>query len=323
MKLIKLIFASFVLFAIVNVEGKAQQIPQFSQYMFNPVYINPAYAGYKDELHLQSYYRKQWTGVTGSPESFGVSADTYLADSKLGVGGQVMVDRLGAQRTTAVYGNLSYHLQLGDTRFLSFGTAVGFVNSVLDGGLLNPGVDNDPSVGIGKEQTFYPDLKLGLFLYDENFFLGLSADQMISSFLDLDKGDMMIQPVPHVYLSGGALLPLSYSLSLMPSVMYMDDFKAPGRLDLNASLVINDVVWLGGGYRTAIHVPGRDIQEGLSKSTAVIGMVQVVLGESLRLGYAYDHNLSGLSVKDFSSHDISLSYLFPSKRVRLVSPRYF
>jgi len=103
----------------------------------------------------------------------------------------------------------------------------------------------------------------------------------------------------------------------------MDDFKAPSRLDLNASLVINDAVWLGGGYRMGIHMPGREIQDGLSKSAAVIAMVQVLIRQSLRLGYAYDHNISGLSVKDFSSHDISISYLFPPKRVRLVSPRYF
>lgn len=323
MKLFKLILISSALFILVNFEGEAQQIPQFSQYMFNPSYINPAYTGYKDELFLQSYYRKQWTGVTGSPESFGVSADTYLADSKLGVGGQLVTDRLGAQRTSAIYGNISYHLQLSNSRYLSFGTAVGFINSSLDGGMLNPGIDNDPSIGIGKEQTFYPDLKIGLFMYDDNFFIGLSADQMISSFLDLDKGDLMIQPVPHVYLSGGALLDLSNNLSLIPSIMYMDDFKAPARLDLNASLIINETVWVGGGYRMGLDMPGRDIQEGLSKSAAIIGMVQVMLGESLRLGYAYDHNISGFSIKDFSSHDISISYLFPTTRVRLVSPRYF
>jgi type IX secretion system PorP/SprF family membrane protein len=323
MKLTKIISLSIGLIFMVILDGHSQQIPQFSQYIFNPVYINPAYAGYKQELYLQSFYRKQWNGISGSPETFGVAADTYLPESQLGVGGQIMTDRLGAQRTSAVYGNLSYHLQLTDTRYLSFGAAVGFVNSTLDGDLLRPGTVNDPGIAIGKEQVFYPDLKLGFFLYDELFFVGLAADQMISSFLDLDKGDVMIQPVPHAYLSGGALVDISHSLYLIPSVMYMDDFKAPGRLDLNASLVVNDVLWLGAGYRMGIDIPGRQIQEGLSKSAAVIGSVQVLIRDSLRLGYAYDHNLSGLSVRDFSSHDISISYLFQPKRVRLVSPRYF
>ncbi|MBN7813052.1 type IX secretion system membrane protein PorP/SprF [Algoriphagus sp. H41] len=323
MKLFRLVLLSIVLvFSVVN-EGFAQQIPQFSQYIFNPVYINPAYAGYKQELYLQSFYRKQWTGVAGSPETFGVAGDVYLPESRLGIGGQVISDRVGAQRTSAVYGNLSYHLQLRDTRYLSFGTAVGLVNSTLDGELLHYGSDDDPTMAAGREQVFYPDLKAGLFLYDQQFFLGLSVDQMISSLLDLDKGDMMIQPVPHAYLSGGLFLDLSSSLSLLPSFMYMDDFKAPARLDLNTSLVINDAVWIGGGYRMGIDMPGREIQAGLSKSAAVIGTVQVLIRESLRLGYAYDHNVSGVSVKDFSSHDISISYLFPPKRVRLVSPRYF
>ena len=323
MKSIKLFILIGVLIGCCLTEVHAQQIPQFSQYMFNPVFLNPAYAGYKQQLYIQSYYRKQWSGVTGSPETFAVSADGYLEGTGLGVGGQLITDKLGAQRTSAVYGNLSYHLQLTDTRYLSFGLAAGLVNSVLDGGMLNPGVDNDPIVPVSKDQVFYPDMKAGLFLYDDYYFVGLAVDQIISPLLDLDNGDYQIEPVPHAYLTAGALLDLSYNLSLVPSIMYKDDFKAPARLDLNANFVINDTFWIGGGYRFGIDMPGRDIQEGLEKSAAVIGMVQVMIGQSLRLGYAYDHTISGFSVRDFTSHDISISYLFPPKRIRLVSPRYF
>ncbi|MCE7056983.1 type IX secretion system membrane protein PorP/SprF [Algoriphagus sp. AGSA1] len=300
-----------------------QQVPQYSQYIFNPVFINPAYAGYKQQLYLQSYYRKQWTGVTGSPETFAVAGDTYLEDSKLGLGGQFLTDKLGAQRTVAAYGNLAYHLRLSDTKYLSFGVGAGVVNSQLDGSMLNPDIADDPSIPASRERMTYPDLKVGLFLYDEKYYIGLASDQMLSSVVDFDRGDVMVKPAPHLYLTGGYHFDLNYNFSLVPSIMYMDDFKAPARMDINAALILNDMFWLGGGYRFGVDMPGRDIDPGLKKSTAVLGMVQVQLREGLRFGYAYDHTISGFSVGAFTTHDISIAYLFPPKRVRLVSPRFF
>jgi len=323
MKLFKIItlLTGCLLLALSTSFG--QQVPQYSQYIFNPVFINPAYAGYKQQLYLQSYYRKQWTGVTGSPETFAVAGDTYLENSQFGVGGQFLTDKLGAQRTVAAYGNLAYHLRLSDTKFLSFGVGAGVVNSQVDGSMLNPDIVDDPSIPLSKERMTYPDLKLGLFLYDDNYYVGISADQMLSSVVDFDKGDMMIQPDPHLYLTGGYHFDINYNFSLVPSIMYMDDFKAPARMDVNAALILNDMFWLGAGYRFGIDMPGREIQPGLKKSAAVLGMVQVQLREGLRLGYAYDHTISGFSVNSFTTHDISIAFLFPPKRVRLVSPRFF
>ncbi|WP_339754212.1 type IX secretion system membrane protein PorP/SprF [Algoriphagus aquimarinus] len=323
MKLFKIItlLAGCLLLSLNHSFG--QQVPQYSQYIFNPVFINPAYAGYKQQLYLQSYYRKQWTGVTGSPETFAVAGDTYLEEAQLGVGGQFLTDKLGAQRTVAAYGNVAYHLRLSDTKFLSFGAGAGVVNSQMDGSMLNPDTDNDPSIPLSKERITYPDLKLGLFLYDERYYIGIAADQVLSSVVDFDKGDVMFEPNPHLYMTAGYHFDLNYNFSFVPSIMYMDDFKAPARMDINASLILNDMFWLGAGYRFGIDMPGRDIQEGLKKSTALVGMVQVQLREGLRLGYAYDHTLSRFSVGNFTTHDISIAFLFPPKRVRLVSPRFF
>lgn len=323
MKLFKIItlLAGCLLLSVSHSFG--QQVPQYSQYIFNPVFINPAYAGYKQQLYLQSYYRKQWTGVEGSPETFAVAGDTYFRESQIGVGGQVLTDKLGAQRTVAAYGNIAYHLRLSDTRFLSFGVGAGVVNSQLDGSMLHPDVNDDPSIPLSKDRITYPDLKAGLFLYDDKYYVGLAADQMLSSVINFDRGDVMVEPVPHLYLTGGYHLDLNYNFSLIPSFMYMDDFKAPARMDVNAALILNDMFWLGAGYRFGIDIPGREVQDGLKKSTALLGMVQVQLQQVLKLGYAYDHNLSGFSVGNFTTHDISISFLFPPKRVRLVSPRFF
>ena len=304
-------------------EGFSQQIPQFSQYMFNPTFINPAYAGYKQELYLQTYYRKQWTGVEGSPETFALAGDATIFKTRLGVGGQIMTDKIGAQRTTAAYGNLSYHLQLTDSRFLSFGMGAGLIHSSLDGGMLNPANPSDPAVPAGSEQTFYTDVKAGLFLYDDLFFIGIAGDQLLSPVFDFDRGDVKIQPVPHVYLSGGVLVDLSDQLSLLPSFMYMDDFKSPSRMDLNALFILNDNIWMGGGYRMGLKIPGREIQKELRMSSAIIGMFQIFLGEGFRFGYGYDHSISGFGPQNTSSHEISLAYWFRPRKLRIISPRYF
>ncbi|WP_186299962.1 PorP/SprF family type IX secretion system membrane protein [Algoriphagus algorifonticola] len=323
MRFFKLIFATALTFSLFLGESKAQQIPQYSQYLFNPIFINPAYSGYQQRFKVQSYFRKQWTGVNNSPETFAIAADTYLDETNLGVGGQLITDRLGAQRTTAAFGNISYHLRIGNTKYISFGAGAGLINSQLDGGMLSPDQDNDPSIPASKDRMIYPDVKFGAFLYDENFYLGVSGDNMVAGLLNLDQGGVMAQPIQHLYVTGGYHFDLTYSVRFIPSFMYMDDFKSPARLDLNSSFIINDVFWLGAGYRFGMSMPGREAQNGLRKSTAVIGLVQLEIMEGLRLGYAYDHTVTRFSVGTFTTHDISITYLFPPKKVRLLSPRFF
>lgn len=300
-----------------------QQVPQFSQYMFNPLFINPAYTGYKEQLYLQTYYRKQWAGVEGSPETFALGADGYLADKNLGVGLSMVSDRIGAQRTNAVYGNLAYHLRLDDSRFLSFGAGLGFMHSLLDGGMLTPGQINDPSVPAVKNNVAYPDIKLGLFYYDDNKFLGIAADNVLGPVLDLEKGDIIVEPSTHFYLSGGGLLEISEDIAMRPSFMFMDDFRAPARLDLNSSWIYKEKYWIGASYRTAVDYSNRSISDNTKKSTAVVVLLEFYVTEGLRVGYAYDHNITGFNVRNFSTHDISIGYLLAPKRVRLISPRHF
>lgn len=307
----------------MSVTSFGQQVPQFSQYMFNPLFINPAYTGYKKQLYLQTYYRKQWAGVEGSPETFALGADGFLPDKNIGVGLSLVTDKIGAQRTNAVYGNLAYHLRLNDSQFLSFGAGIGFMHSLLDGGMLSPGQINDPIVPVVRNNVAYPDIKLGLFYYDDNKFLGIAADNVLGPVLDLEKGDVIIEPNTHYYISGGGLLEISQDISMGPSFMLMDDFSAPARLDLNSSLIYKEKYWIGASYRTAVDYSNRSISDNTQKSTAVVILIEFFVTESLRVGYAYDHNINGFHARNFSTHDISIGYLLAPKRVRLISPRHF
>ncbi|GAB3659150.1 type IX secretion system membrane protein PorP/SprF [Echinicola sediminis] len=302
----------------------AQQAPVFSQYMFNPLFINPAYAGYKQQVYLQSYYRKQWTDVQGSPETFALSGDGLITDTNMGVGGHIMVDRLGAQKTTGAYANFAYHLRVGYEGYVSFGLGAGLVNSKLDGSMLNPSDPNDPVIAGNEEQAFYPDLRAGFYYYNPYFFAGASVDNMFSSKFNLDKGAVLVQPNSNIYLTVGTIIDVSYNLAIKPSVLYVDDFAGPSRLDLNTSFLLGERLWLGASYRSSVNLQGEEFRDQDEKRPAsIVGLVELYVNDRLRVGYAYDHNISGFSAKAFSTHDFSIGYTFPPKRVRLVSPRYF
>ncbi len=303
--------------------SKGQQIPQFSQYMFNPIFINPAYAGYKESLYAHTYYRKQWTGINGSPETFAVSVDGFLPESGLGWGVYMMHDQVGAQKTTSAYGNIAYHLRLTEERFLSFGLGVGAVNASVDESLLISFDPNDPSLGGLNERMFYPDFKAGLFLYDDLFFLGIAGENLAAIFTDFDRGDLIINNRAHANLSGGVWIDLSNNLALRPTFLFMDDFKGPARLDLNTSLVINDKYWLGASYRTGVDYAGRIDNSNLNRNTAIVGLVEIWIASGLRIGYAYDYHLSGFDFRNLTTHDISIGYTLPQSRFNVYSPKYF
>ncbi|MCH7396489.1 type IX secretion system membrane protein PorP/SprF [Belliella sp. DSM 107340] len=311
------------LVALSFTELMGQQVPQFSQYMFNPLFINPAYTGYKEQLYVQSYYRKQWAGVEGSPETLALGADGFLPNQNLGFGVVAVLDRIGAQKTSGFYGNVAYHLRLSESRFLSFGVGIGIVNSMLDGAMLQPGDSDDPTVPIGKNQVMYPDFKAGLFYYDENFFLGVAVDNLMSPLLDFDNGDMIVEPRSHFNLSAGTWIDISSNVAFRPSFMFMDDFRSPSRLDLNASFVFLEKFWLGASYRTAVDYADRALNDQLKKNTSIIGLIEIYITEGLRVGYAYDHSINGFDPRSFSTHDISIGYLFPAKRIKSISPRNF
>jgi type IX secretion system PorP/SprF family membrane protein len=300
-----------------------QQVPQFSQYMFNPLFINPAYTGYKEQLYLQTYYRKQWTGVEGSPETFAIGADGYLPESRIGVGMVGVSDKIGAQRTNAVYGNIAYHLHISQASYLSFGMGIGLINSMLDGTALTTGNPNDPSIPAVKNNISYPDFKLGMFYYDDSKFFGIAVDNLISPMNESENADIFIDPTTHFYLTGGGLVELSPDIALRPTFMMIEDFNAPARLDLTASMVYKEKFWFGTTYRTALDYANRATSDNLKKGTAVVLLFEFFVKNGLRVGYAYDHNITGFNVRNFSTHDISIGYMFAPSLVRVVSPRHF
>lgn len=328
------IFMTLLLLAAAVIPGKAQQNVQFSQYVFNGLSVNPAYAGYKQDWYMNAIYRHQWAGFPGAPRTGGISIDglTNANDSKVGIGLQMMVDRLGPQEALSLYGSYSYRIPLDDedTRRLCFGIGAGVTQYAIDGAALQYVDNNDEAIPTGKASTWIPDARFGVYYYTSKFYAGVSVMDLFALYTDATryswKGNnyAAIRKTQHVYLTAGTVFSLSPSLQLKPSFMLKEDFKGPSSLDLNAFLLIAEKIWIGGSYRTNLKLWNKEnLVDGLDPVNAASIMAEFYANERLRIGYAYDLNVNKMAGYQGGSHEISLGFLFPSKKYSLTNPRYF
>lgn len=284
----------------------AQQDPQYTQYMYNMNVVNPAYAGSKESLSITALYRKQWSGLDGAPETFTFSAHSPISD-KVGLGLSAIKDELGPISETNVYADFSYTLQLGENSKLALGIKAGA--TFHDVGLV--GLDlqdpNDPFFSQDINNT-YPNVGAGAFFYTDNFYLGLSVPNFLSS-VHLDENALKYgSEVNHYFATAGYVFQVSDNFKLKPSVMVKSAFEAPVSFDGNLNALFFEKFEIGASYR---------LDDSFS------GLVGFQINENIRIGYAYDHIVSDLNVVADASHEVIITFdLFFNKRV-LRSPRYF
>lgn len=320
--------------AIIPITASAQQNVQFSQYIFNMLSVNPAYAGYKEDVFANAIYRKQWTSFPGSPQTGGISIDGALnasKDNRVGLGMQIMYDKLGPQDATSIYGMYSYRIPLnedGDKR-LCLGIGAGVTQYAINGDALLYNDDNDPAIPLGRASTWVPDARLGVYYFTSTFYLGLSVMDLFSLYLDNSKyywqgyQYKVIRKTQHLYFNAGAMLNLSEHIKLKPSLLIKEDFKGPTNLDLTAMLLIADRFWAGASYRTGVKIWDKPaLSSDLEQLDAASAIVQFNITPQFRVGYAYDMTVSKLASYQGGSHEISIGFLFNGKK-RVISPRYF
>lgn len=315
-----LLIASYVL--------KAQQAAQFSQYMFNGIYINPAYAGYKEELNLHSFYRNQWVGIQGSPKSMSLAVDAVANDGNVGLAFQISSDKLGAQNSLAGYVNYAYRIRLGNSENerLAFGIGVGVIQNSVDGTQLQPIDLNDNRLPIGLQSSILPDARLGAFYSSDKWYAGVSVDYLLAQYMVRPTVDQAFYPTPkpHIYVTAGGLLPINEVVQLKPSFLLKDDRGGPTTLDVNAFLLLADKIWIGGSYRTGVKLYDKSyLQNDLLQRNSIVGMTEFFVSPQVRLGYAFDYSLTQINGYSGGTHEISIGFYFKSKNLRLLSPRCF
>jgi len=322
-------FIVFIGIALLAVKASAQQTIQFSQYTFNGLAINPAYAGYKDNWTVNLSSRFQWVGINGAPQTETASVDgvANTDNSNVGLGLIVTNDRLGPESTTSAYANYAYRLQLdeSDTRRLCFGIGAGVMQYSLNGSALIATDAGDADIPAGSVSKITPDVRFGLYYYSPSFYVGASAFNLLSSTLvNTTNNAPIVSQVRTFYLTAGAMLPLSDGIDAKPSFMVKEDFKGPTNLDLTNYFVFDKLVWVGASYRTGVAAWNKsNLQSSLENQDAVAAIAQISVSDNFRIGYSYDFTLTKLANYQSGSHELSISISFPNKKQRVISPRYF
>ncbi len=298
----------FMLFASVAV--KAQQQPMYSQYMFNMLNINPAYAGSRGVLTATALYRNQWEGMDGAPKTVSLGFDMPINAKKIGLGFQLFDDRLGIERTTGFNASYAFRIHLTESGTLSLGLQAGLLNYQANYSQVRTFQPNDPSfnqniVGI------LPSAAAGIFYSSDKFYFGASTPALLKTKINYNNATE-IESVSgkdlHMFFTTGFVLKLNQDLVLKPSILLKTVSGAPAEFDLNTNLWIQNVFSLGFSYRTG---------------DAVVGMAELQLNKQLRLGYAYDKTFSDLGALNTGTHELMLRVEFGSGNGKIASPRYF
>lgn len=313
----------------------AQQNIQFTQYLFNTLSVNPAYAGYKEDWYAQVAHRMQWIGINDAPETTQISVDglTNFLTKNIGLGLQMTSDKLGAQSANSLYANYAYRIQLDNTDMsrLSFGLGVGVTQYGTDVSKLQPVSANDPVLTTGIDNVYIPDVRFGIYYYNPTFFIGLSAIDLFSAkkagsiySWNTDSTVNIVRQC-HYYIISGGLLGLTDYTKIRPSIMIREDLKGPTNLDLSATFIFDNRFWVGASYRTAVQLWKKDYSKGqsLNNVNAISGNFQFQVNERFRVGYSYDFALNGLSTYQKGTHELTLGVLLTRNFKRVLSPRFF
>ncbi len=311
------VFIAFVfLIAIIN-GAIAQQDAQYTQYMYNTMSVNPAYAGSRGQLSILGMYRSQWVGLDGSPETFTFNLHSPIRNSKLGYGVSIVNDNIGdgVVQETYLDGILSYTIDVSQEGKLSFGLKVGGSLLNLDFNGLN-NFDQEPIQGDNIDNKFSPNFGLGVYYHTNRFYAGLSVPNMIetnyfdNSNNDADDVQFLSREKINFYLITGLVLDLSYNLKFKPAILTKVVTGAPVQLDLSASFLLSEKFSFGVAYRW---------------DAAFSGLVGFQISDQLMLGLAYDKETTELGSTRFNdgSFEVFLRFELLKSYQRLVSPRFF
>ncbi len=312
---IKLIYTllAFLLTHVAN----AQQNLQYSQYIFNSMAINPAYAGSKNAINLNAFYRYQWAGVEGAPTVKSLLVDGAPFNERLGLGLDLTQNKAGAYSRLSAYANAAVRLPVSEEGVLSLGMAAGLLQHSLDGTAF--GIIGDPSIPQSKDNIIKPNVKLGAYYHTQRFYAGVSASELVQ-YKDLEN----MGQETNFYFTSGYVFNVGSFVKLKPSFLLKENFKSPASIDLNAFVLLDDKLWLGSSYRTSANIFFDSPEEmALNKRTAVALIAQLQIHQSFRLGYAYDKMLNDM--RGFQTHEVSIGYSFfnPKKETKMVTPQYF
>lgn len=272
-----------------------QQYPVFTQYYFNELVINPAYAGSHVKFSATAMYRNQWVNFPGAPKTFNFSSHTSLMKNKIGVGLMINHDEIGSYSNDHIYASYAYRLHLGQAT-LSMGLQAGINILGVDFSSLDLSAPTDESF-LNAVNQLKPNFGAGVFYSKKNYFLGFSIPFLMNNKIATSTEDLLaeIKEARYYFLRGGMVFPIErmQKVKLAPSVLVRAQEGQPLSFDLNASLIFYDVLSLGTSYRLG---------------DSFITFIDLKLSDSIHFGYSYD--LTGSDINTFSSgsHEFMINF---------------
>ncbi len=306
-------FATIIVFLCLTARVFAQQDPMYSQYVFNNLLINPAYAGAREVLNATALYRNQWVNIEGAPVTGAFSIDSPIKSQRIALGLNVVTDKIGLTSHTGISGIYSYKIYFPQS-FLSFGllAGVGFYNTNNSAVNAAAGAKYDQSF---KEDyhNVLPGFSFGLYYQGNRYFAGLSVMDILGRSIQNTiypnmSNDLGISVKSHFFLNTGYRFDLTPDLNFQPSVLVKYVTGAPVEGDFNGVFVLYDLLAFGVSYRSYASI---DL------------LTQVRINNQLSVGYSYEYSTNELSNFTSGSHEVVLRYQFDFLHRKMVNPRFF
>lgn len=303
MKKINLILV--LLFAILTLQVKAQQDPQFTQYFDNALFVNPAYAGSTGMLSALSIHREQWVGFEGRPSSTTLSIHSPLSYESVGLGLTAVRDVIGPLSQTMFYGDFSYSLKLTKKSKLALGLKAGLnlINS--ETSTLNTTEAGDQNLMNNMRNRINPNFGFGMYYHSPRFFAGISTPKLIEQSID---GTSTNKEKRHYFAIIGAVIPVSKEWKIRPTSQVKATSGAPMSIDFSAAGIYSDKLWIGTMYR-------------LNAAYGVFSQYQI--NPQFRIGLATDFSATQVRKYNYGTFEVMLSYDFKYNKQGIRSPRYF
>ena len=294
-KLVSFIIIMFIL-SVAHKKGHAQQLPIYTQFMFNSYVFNPAVAGTHNYYQVRLNSRFQWVGMTDAPQTNSLSVYGPHGTKDMGFGGYVYNDATGPTSRNGLYGSYAYNFIVNDMMRLSMGLAAGMIQNRVDGTritLLDP---SDPTFLNTVASDFSPDATVGLYLYAPTFHVGFSAHQLFGNTLNLFEEDTGLNKLKtHFYLTGGYRYFVNFDFAIEPSIIVRGSMPTPVQVDFCLKAHYRNILWLGFAYRS---------------QDAASFLVGYTHDERFHFGYSYDMSFSPISHHNSGSHEIFLGMRF-------------
>ncbi len=287
--------------------GYSQQDAQYTQYMYNTINVNPAYAGSRGVMSIFGLYRTQWVGLEGAPKTGAFSINSPIENSNLGVGLSFVNDQIGPTVENTISADVSYTIQTSESYKLSFGVK-GTANLFnLDVNKLNPENLSDPSLQ-NLDNHFSPNVGAGIYLHSDKLYLGASVPNMLETKRYDDNDISVYKERMNLYFIGGYVFDITPNLKFKPAFLTKVVEGAPLQLDVSGNFLINEKFVLGAAWRW---------------DAAVSAMAGFQISDGLFLGYGYDLETTKLRNYNSGSHEVFLRFELFKKMDKVISPRFF